>query len=194
MTAPHLPKLVFADTNVLYGSATRDIFIELDVGGLISLRWSASVLDELSRALVRTRPDYTVGKALALIAAMTEALPEALVLPPATPPASLTLTDPDDVHVAAAASHGGCPILLTFNIGDFPDTVLSALIPPVQAIHPDTFLVSLMATQAVDLLQAIETIRKRLQKPPMSRVIYADHLTRAGLPRTAELLRHLSPP
>ena len=54
------PPLIFADANVLYASALRDILIELALDATVNLRWSPMVLDELARALVRTRPDYTV--------------------------------------------------------------------------------------------------------------------------------------
>jgi predicted nucleic acid-binding protein len=84
--------LVFADANVLYASALRDILIELILDAVIGLRWSPIVLEELSRALVRTRAEYTDAKALRLVAAMIAASPDALVRPPdvSTVPANLS--------------------------------------------------------------------------------------------------------
>ena len=43
MTASHAPPIVFADVNVLYASAPRDILIELALADVIELRWSQIV-------------------------------------------------------------------------------------------------------------------------------------------------------
>ena len=115
MSLPLVP-VVFADANVLYNSALRDILIELALADIITLHWSPVVLDELCRALVRTRADYDEAKALRLVAAMTAALPDALVIPPDAPPDIAGLPDPDDAHVLVAANHRECDVLLTFNL------------------------------------------------------------------------------
>jgi predicted nucleic acid-binding protein len=182
--------LVFADANVLYASAPRDILIELALEAVIGLRWSPAVLDELSRALVRTRPEYTGAKALRLVTAMTAALPDAWVLPPDPPTVAVDLPDADDAHVVLAAYLGGCETILTFNMGDFPEVALNRLQPPLTAAHPDTFLVS-MLTARPSALPAIERVRQNLLTPPMTVAQYADSLARSGLPQTSELVRHL---
>ena len=185
--------LDFADATALYSSALRDIFIELALDGIISLRWSPAVLDELSRALVRTRQEYTPEKALRLVAAMTGALPDAWVLPPDVPAIAVCLPDADDVHVVLAAHHGGCGIILTFNVDDFPAAALGQLQPPLTAVHPDAFLVQMLTTQPAGVISVIERVRQNLRSPPMSVAQYADSLARSGLPQTSELIRHLLP-
>ena len=45
---------VVADADTLFGATTRGLLIHLDYQGLIRLHWSALILDEMSRALVRT--------------------------------------------------------------------------------------------------------------------------------------------
>jgi hypothetical protein len=47
---------VFADTNVLYSAALRDILIELALLDALRLHWSAKVLEELKRSLLARRP------------------------------------------------------------------------------------------------------------------------------------------
>jgi hypothetical protein len=55
MSLPVVP-VVFADANVLYNSALRDILIELALADIIRLHWSPLVLDELSRPLFAPVP------------------------------------------------------------------------------------------------------------------------------------------
>jgi hypothetical protein len=183
--------LVFADANALYASAPRDILIELALEAVITLRWSPDVLDELARALVNTRPEYTPDKARRLVAAMTAALPDALVLPPEPPIISINLPDADDAHVVLAAHHGGCETILTFNLDDFPASALTRLQPPLTPLHPDAFLVDMLASHPVPVLSVIERVRQNLRTPPMSVAQYADSLARSALPQTAELVRRL---
>lgn len=193
MTAtPALP-VVFADANVLYASAPRDILIELALADIIELRWSHLVLDELCRALVRTRPDYTTEKGLRLVAAMTKALPDALVIPPEDQPLNVVLPDPDDAHVLAAAHHAACDLLLTFNLKHFPADAVGRLSSTIAVSHPDAFILKLPTTQAAAVLPVVEAVRQNLTRPPMSVSDYADNLARCHLTQTADLLRHLLP-
>lgn len=179
---------VFADTNILYGGALRDILIDMAIAGAIELRWSPTVLDELCIALVRNREDYTQAKALKLVAAMTEVLPEALVIPP-DDARIVGLPDAGDEHVVGAATHGECDLILTFNLADFP----AELVAPVAVGHPDAFLLEQVAAEPTTVIGVIDHIRRELRSPPMDREVYCDGLARAGLPHTAELMRHLLP-
>jgi predicted nucleic acid-binding protein len=138
MSLPVVP-VVFADANVPYNSALRENLIEMALADIIRLHWSPIVLDELCRALVRTRPDYDDAKVLRLVAAMTAAVPAALVIPPDETPIIDGLPDPDDAHVLAAAQHGDCDVLVTFNVRDFPADVTAQLPSPVMITHPDAF-------------------------------------------------------
>jgi len=179
---------VFADTNILYGGALRDILIDMAIAGAIELRWSPTVLDELCIALVRNREDYTQAKALKLVAAMTEVLPEALVIPPEGG-CGVGLPDVGDEHVVRAAVHGECDLILTFNVKDFP----AELVAPVAVWHPDTFILERVAADPAPVIGIIDQIRRELRSPPLDREVYCDGLARAGLSQTAELMRHLLP-
>jgi len=192
MSLPVVP-VVFADANVLYNSALRDILIELALADIIRLHWSPIVLDELCRALVRTRPDYDQTKALRLVAAMMAALQAALIVPPDETSIIDGVPDPDDAHVLAAAQHGECDVLVTFNVRDFPADVTAQLPSPVTITHPDAFLIQLLTAQAAAVLPILETVRENLTRPPMTIPDYTASLERAGLKQTAELLRHLLP-
>lgn len=180
MSATTARPRVFADTSVLYGAALRDILIELALAEAIDLAWSPGVLDELGAVLVRERPDYTEVKALKLIAAMTQALPDALVVhPEVSEPCGLP--DPNDEHVAFAARHGECGILLTFNVKDFPETAVG----PIAVRHPDAFLLELVVAEPAALIGVVDQIRQHLTSPALGRAAYCDGLARAGLPQVA---------
>ena len=149
----------------------------------------------MARALVTNRPEYTPDKANRLIAAMTNALPnsmaDASVLVPGTAPQGLSLPDPKDVHVLAAAIQAGCSTIITFDLKHFPAGPLQACVPPMVAVHPDVFLVQLLIGDAAPVLAVIDDVRKSLNKSPKSVSAYAAGLEGANLPLTAELLRNL---
>lgn len=52
----------------------------------------------------------------------------------------LTLPDPDDRHVLAAAIKSEAEVIVTYNLKDFPDPLLSP--HRVRAEHPDNFILS----------------------------------------------------
>ena len=59
------PPVVVADADVLFGATTRGLLIQLDYAGLLHLHWSPLILDEMSRALVKSgrKLDFASAKA-----------------------------------------------------------------------------------------------------------------------------------
>jgi hypothetical protein len=179
---------VMADANTLYSAALRDILIDLSLAKVIRLHWSPAIEVELGRALMDHRADYTPTKVRKLFQAMNAALSAASVSPSADINVTAQLPDPDAIHVVAAALYADCSIILTFNLADFPANQLLRE-GNLTAMHPDTFLVSLLTTNAAPVVSVIDGIRRRLAKPPMKRDAYCDGLHRSALPQTASLLR-----
>lgn len=103
---------------------------------------------------------------------------------------TLTLPDPDDRHVLAAAMHSGAPHLLTFNLDDFPASALPVGAP--QAVHPDHWLAPVLADHPAGALQALEKVVAGLKNPPMNIHEMTEHLVRLRLPTTATVLRGLT--
>ena len=74
-----LPPAVVADADVLFGATTRGLLIQLDYAGLLHLHWSPLILDELSRALVKSKQKAALAAAKAHEALMDRSLPKAMV-------------------------------------------------------------------------------------------------------------------
>ena len=52
--------IVIYDANVLYGNTLRDLLIRIaQLPHLVQAKWTDQILGEMSRALLRTRPDIT---------------------------------------------------------------------------------------------------------------------------------------
>ena len=99
----------------------------------------------------------------------------------------LTLPDPDDRHVLAAALASGAAVILTMNLHDFP---ASALAPHgVAAHHPDGFLCRLHGAAPGLLRASTRAAHANLSRSVPSWAAYLDVLVRQGLPRYAGCLR-----
>ena len=94
--------------------------------------------------------------------------------------ASLTLPDPDDRHVLAAAIAGRCDVIVTQNLKHFPDAALFE----IEAQHPDEFLCNHLSLAPGVVCGAVRKVRARLLKPPYSVEEYLATLTRQGLVAT----------
>src|SRR5262249_11983752 len=101
--------------------------------------------------------------------------------------AGLTLPDPDDRHVLAAAIRAGAGAIVTFNLADFPGEILAKF--DIEALHPDDLLERLIDLDIETVCAAARQDRVSLKNPPRSVDEYLADLERAGIPRTAAALR-----
>ena len=99
----------------------------------------------------------------------------------------IDLPDPEDRHVLAAAIHGGCDVILTFNLSDFP---VSGLAPyGISALGPDPFFEQCLSDNPLPVLAALRAVRRRLTRPPYTSDDFLLLLKRQGLTRASEALR-----
>ena len=184
----HLPPAAFCDANVLYPSLLRDLLIRLDIEQRCRLRWSAEVNEEWINALVRDRglPREPLDQTLAL---MNRSLPGAAVTGFQVLIPKLTLPDPDDRHVLAAAIHSGVPHLLTFNLSDFPGQALPVTAP--QIIHPDLWLAPVLAQDLQATCQVLRKLVAPFRRPPVTIPEVAERLARLQLPQSAQVVRQI---
>ena len=99
----------------------------------------------------------------------------------------MDLPDPNDRHVVAVAIASKSPIIVTFNLSDFPSDTLRAL--GIEAIHPDDFAVRLYEDSTDVFVAAVTRHRSKLRKPSKTVDEYLTTLLDCGLQKTADRLR-----
>ncbi len=183
---PASPPQVVLDANLLYPFQLRNLLVQFGVDSVIAPRWTAHINEEWVSNLVEA------GRAprerlLLTIELMNSALPEAEVQGWEVHMQGLTLPDPDDRHVLAAALASGAKKILTMNLRDFPT---SAVAPHgVAAVHPDSFLCGLHDADPELIRASTEAAHANLSRSTPSFTDYLDMLERQGLPKLTSRLR-----
>jgi len=161
--------------------------MRLALADLFQARWTDRIHDEWTRNVAAKRPDITPASLARCRQLMDKHVPDCLVTGYEALIPTLTLPDPDDCHVLAAAIHGGAGFIVTFNLSDFPAEILEPL--DIEAVHPDEFVVRLWDEHLPAVLEAMRLQRAGLKKPPMSAPQYIATLAQCQLPETADRLR-----
>ena len=182
------PSVVY-DACVLYPAPLRDALVSLALTGLFRAHWTQAIHDEWTRNLLAHRSDLTPQQVNRTCRLMNTAVPDSLVTGYEAKISSLSLPDPDDRHVLAAALRSRSQRIITFNLKDFPPSILSGY--GIEACHPDTFIVQLLEAHPETVATALEAQRLRLIRPPQSAEEFLETLRRQSLPRTTDLLRPL---
>src|ERR1700693_4481069 len=115
----------FLDANVLYPVSLRNLLMRLTLAKLFQALWSSDVHEEWIRAVLRDRPDLSAAQLHSVRAAMDEQAADSLVTGYEFLIPSITLPDPDDRHVLAAAIVAGADVIVTRNLKDFPPESLA---------------------------------------------------------------------
>ena len=175
---------VLIDACVLFPTVMREMVVgAAGAGGFVPL-WSGRILEEWARA-TRRLPEGAEAVARGEIALLRAAWPEAEVAVGEELVAGLSLPDPDDRHVLAAAIAGGAEVLMTLNRQDFPTRTLGR--HGVVLREPDGFLSELLA-EGVDLAAVADGVRARAEGASGRAQPVRALLKRAGLPRLGKAL------
>jgi len=180
-------RIVLYDACVLYPAPLRDLLMHLALADLFQARWTDAIHDEWTRNVLANRPDLTPASLGRCRELMDAHVPDCLVAgyEPLIP--TLSLPDPDDRHVLAAAIHGGAGTIVTFNLGDFPASALGPF--SVEAVHPDEFVVRLWDESREAVLAIARRQREGLKRPPKSAAVFLATLERCHLVETAARFR-----
>ena len=158
------------------------------IGAVYKPRLTDVIHDEWIRNALANHPNLTLARLARTRFLMNSIDPAMLVTDYESLIFALTLPDPDDRHVLAAAIHSGATAIVTFNLKDFPD---SALAPHgIEALHPDTFVTTLMTDPAkrAQIVVRARQGRQSLMNPPKTVSQYLETLRRQGLSETADWL------
>ena len=179
---------VLIDACVLYPTVMREVVLGWAATGAFAPLWSARILEEWRRAALRHGPGLGIV-AEGEIALLRARWPRAQVAVPEGAEADLSLPDPDDRHVLAAAVAGGADVLLTLNLRDFPTRVVSA--HGIVRRDPDGMLAEDAGPELAAVAEAVRAEAERLSGAPWARRTL---LKKAGLPKLAKALDRLDPP
>lgn len=180
-----IPAVAILDANALYPAPLRDLLVQMAFRGLYQARWSAEIDDEWKRNLLAARPDLA-DRIAQTQAVMRRAVPDAHVTGYAHLIPSLSLPDPDDRHVLAAAITAGADVIVTFNLKDFPAAAMESY--GLVAQHPDVFLQTFIAGMPFQVLAEVRECLSRLTLPPITADGYLKNMRRLGLTETAAFL------
>lgn len=178
--------VVIYDACVLYPAPLRDLLMRLAKTDLFAARWTDQIHNEWMRNLLVTRPELA-EKLPRTMELMNQAVPDALVTDYEPLILGLSLPDPDDRHVLAAAIRAGAQLIVTFNLKDFPESELARF--GVEPVHPDLFITQQFDLHEDKILDAVRAHRRALRNPPRSVDEYLDTLAKQKLVVTVERLR-----
>jgi len=175
------------DACVLYPAPLRDLLLELAITDLFRAKWSSHIHEEWIRAVLEDRPDLTAAQLRRTRDLMDLHARDCLVEDFEELIPSLTLPDPNDRHVLAAAIRGRADVIVTYNLTDFPDKELQKY--GITSQHPDEFLLHLFNLAPSLVCSAARTHRARLKHPPKTTAQYLDTLERQSLTQFVAALR-----
>ena len=154
------------DACVLYPAPLRDFFMRL-AAKLCPPKWTDAIREEWIRNALKDRPDLTLAQLTRTRELMNRHGGACLVTGYEAFIPTLSLPDPDDRHVLAAAITAHASVIVTFNLSDFPAQTLSA--HKTRALHPDDFAASLYLLEPGQFVELVKLHRQALSEP-------ADHI------------------
>ena len=155
-----MSRAALLDANVLYPAPLRDLLLQLAVMDLFRAKWTADIHREWIEALLRNEPHRDRAALERTRDLMDAATRDCLVAGYEPLIAALTLPDPNDRHVLAAAIVGRCDVIVTRNLKHFPAGALAPF--GIETQHPDEFLYNHLAWAPGVFCEAVRRVRARL--------------------------------
>jgi hypothetical protein len=181
---------VLYDACVLYPAPLRDLLMHIAVTDLYRAKWTDAIHDEWMRNVLQNRPDLKLEQLQRTRDLMNSNVRDCLVTGYETLIDAVTLPDPGDRHVLAAAILAGADLIVTFNLNDFPKKDLQAY--GIEAQHPDDFLTFQLDLAPNIVCAAAKRHRASLKTPPKDVDEYLATLEAQGLAQTVSSLRRFA--
>jgi hypothetical protein len=149
---------------------------------------SEQILDEMVRSILERRPDLESTRLVRTRELMCEAVANCLVTGYEPLIDGLSLPDPDDRHVLAAAVRCSAQVIVTSNLKDYPASALDPF--NIEAQGPDQFVLDLVNLAPARVAAVIQQQSAALQNPQRTVDELLDDLSRSP-PRAAAALQTL---
>lgn len=178
------------DACVLYPAPLRDLLMHLALTDLFRAKWTDRIHDEWIRNVLEQRPDLRREQLERTRQLMNAHVRDCLVSGYEDLIPALSLPDPDDRHVLAAAIRARADVIVTYNLHDFPNAALAPY--GIDAQHPDEFVAHLLDLAPQSVCIAARRQRQSLRRPPATVEEFLATLERQGLPQTVAALRQFA--
>lgn len=181
------PPVAVYDACVLYPFHLRNVLIQCAFNGLVAARWTDAIHAEWIRNVAASVTGLEQARLEMTRDRMKAVLPDADVPDYERLISRLSLPDPDDRHVLAAAIAARAQVIVTWNLKDFPPRALAPY--SVAAVSPDDFLLRLHETYPAALIASVADARRNLRKTLPTVEEFIDALARQGLIGLSAVLR-----
>ena len=178
--------VVVYDACVPYPAPVRDLLMEIAISDLTRAKWTERIHQEWMTSLLKDRPEIK-NRIQQTKRLMDIAIPDALVTHYESLIDGISLPDPEDRHVLAAAIKCDAQMIVTANLKDFPQDYLAP--HGMEAVHPDQFIEQQFGLNQDAVIACAKRIRARLLNPAISPDEYLAILSSSRLIVTAGLLR-----
>jgi len=178
------------DSCVLYPAPLRDLLMYLALTDLFRAKWTDQIHEEWIRNVAINRPDLAREALERTRDKMNQHVRDCLVVGYDSLISGLTLPDPDDRHVLAAAIRSNSSVIVTYNLKDFPDNSIGQY--GIEAQHPDEFILHLIDLSPETVCAAVSAHRTGLKNPPKTVEEYLKTMKKQNLHKTVSKLSDFS--
>jgi len=175
------------DTNVIYPVIIRDLLFWFAHYDLYTPKWSRNIFDEWMAVMERKGVPQEEAKKRVQKANL--AFPDALVQDYEVLLNELTLPDPKDRHVLAAAIKTNADVIVTNNLKDFPAPYLESF--GLSAKLADDFLTDIIDLNSQTAVQSFREMVMYKKNPELNEYQVLELLRKNGLTDTANYLHAL---
>lgn len=178
---------VLYDSCTLYPAPLRDLLMHLALTDMYRAKWTNEIHEEWISSVLSNRKDLDRHFLERTRDKMNLYVRDCLVENYQFLIPTLTLPDPNDRHILAAAIHSSCSVIVTYNLKDFPKKIIGK--HGIEAQHPDEFIINLFDLSTETVCYALKKHRISLKNPPKTTEEYLATLQKQSLKNTVEKIQ-----